>query len=206
MWRANAGCTALHWAANNGHTELVTRLLERIEGDGAAYGEAGPPLLWRTNDGSTALHEAAWKGHFELVQSLICHGADPLAEAKWSTTCIKVCRSSHPEIAAFLDRSVSARSTFIARLEIARESKHSSISAAETAATIAAEFSITAAKSTPAADASDTRVELNMATNVEEIQRRILQSDGEFAEECQLEVENRRFVTPPLLLPARISS
>ncbi len=56
------GRTALHWAAMNGHKDVVALLLDRMEGvDVAAKDEYG----------RTALHCAAREGHKDVVALLL---------------------------------------------------------------------------------------------------------------------------------------
>ena len=58
------GCTALAWAACNGHDEVVKMLLERRE----VYPDQSDLF------GLTPLAYAAWKGHEEVVKMLLEHG------------------------------------------------------------------------------------------------------------------------------------
>eukprot|EP01060_Flectonema_neradi_P031436 TRINITY_DN4769_c0_g1_i1.p1 TRINITY_DN4769_c0_g1~~TRINITY_DN4769_c0_g1_i1.p1 ORF type:complete len:494 (+),score=112.88 TRINITY_DN4769_c0_g1_i1:36-1484(+) len=60
------GFTALHWAAWNGHSDVVKLLCE-----------VGAGLDCADEDGQTALHHACWFGHSECVRTLLAHGADP---------------------------------------------------------------------------------------------------------------------------------
>ncbi len=57
----NRGMTALHWAAENGHAEVVQALL------------ATPGILVNTqaHDGNTALHEASYEDHLPVIQALL---------------------------------------------------------------------------------------------------------------------------------------
>jgi ankyrin repeat protein len=55
------GCTALWWAAKNGYTEIVKKLLRMSMID---VNKPGP-------DSRTPLHEAAFHGHIEIVSDLI---------------------------------------------------------------------------------------------------------------------------------------
>ncbi|CAG8466770.1 4170_t:CDS:2, partial [Scutellospora calospora] len=60
------GSTPLHWAALEGHKEIVKYLIEKNDS-----------LVNMINENSeTALHEAAWNGHREIVEFLLDHGAN----------------------------------------------------------------------------------------------------------------------------------
>jgi len=65
------GWTPLHFAAQNGHKEIVDALLAK-EADVNAKGK----------DGRTPLHLAARNGRTEVVKILIANGADPLLKNK----------------------------------------------------------------------------------------------------------------------------
>ena len=58
----NDGWTALHWAAMNGHKDVVALLLDRMDPDLIAA---------KDNDGWTALHCAAMNGHKDVVALLL---------------------------------------------------------------------------------------------------------------------------------------
>lgn len=61
------GMTALHWAAERGHVDVVRRLLE-----------AGAGISSATRIGAyTPLHLAARRGSAPIVRQLLAHGADP---------------------------------------------------------------------------------------------------------------------------------
>ena len=64
-WRGPDGLTALHQVAIEGHTPVVTGLLD-----------AGWSLEARSNDGFTPLNLAAPNGHLETVKCLLLRGAD----------------------------------------------------------------------------------------------------------------------------------
>jgi len=96
--KTSNGSTALHNAANCGHSAVVKQLLQAGAGVGqcaltganalfnaATAGhtecvevllEAGSIVDAVTTSGSTALHSAASNGHAEVVQRLIAAGAD----------------------------------------------------------------------------------------------------------------------------------
>ncbi|XP_028411758.1 osteoclast-stimulating factor 1-like [Dendronephthya gigantea] len=61
-----AGCTPLHWAAQGGHAECVSILLQqsRIQ------------INVQNKLGDTPLHSASWKGHPEIVKMLLDKGGD----------------------------------------------------------------------------------------------------------------------------------
>ncbi|KAJ4293653.1 ankyrin repeat-containing protein [Kalmusia sp. IMI 367209] len=66
--------TALHYAAANGHVDIM-RLLFSLETDMASASASG--LINALNDaGNTALHWAALNGHLECVKVLVKSGAD----------------------------------------------------------------------------------------------------------------------------------
>ena len=60
------GCTALHYAANNGHVEVLQVLLEQLGADKDA----------KDVNGATALHWAALYGRVEALRVLVQMGAD----------------------------------------------------------------------------------------------------------------------------------
>ena len=64
--RSNYGCTALMFASNKGHLDIVQMLLQS---------KAKPDL--RDKNGLTALFLAAMKGHYKIVQQLLECGANP---------------------------------------------------------------------------------------------------------------------------------
>jgi ankyrin repeat protein len=63
--RNKLGETPLHWAALEGHNDLVELLLAH-----------GADVNAKDNGNYTALHEAALAGHNDLVELLLAHGAD----------------------------------------------------------------------------------------------------------------------------------
>src|SRR3989338_4704536 len=62
------GCTALHWAALNGHAQIVRFLLDN-----------GNPIDVKEAQGQTALHFAASQNHCETIIALLDAGFDPYA-------------------------------------------------------------------------------------------------------------------------------
>lgn len=72
---ARDGSTALHYAAFNGDSVTVERLLKK-----------GACIDAKTRDGFTALHVAALVECEEVVQQLLVEGADSDAEAQWCET------------------------------------------------------------------------------------------------------------------------
>jgi ankyrin repeat protein len=71
-WRGETGITALHLAAEAGHTEVVRLLLERCANASSAK-----------RSGWTALHWAAQNGSLDIMRILLQHGADVLAVASY---------------------------------------------------------------------------------------------------------------------------
>lgn len=63
----DGGCTALHWAALNGHAHVVRFLLDN-----------GCPINVVEAQSQTALHFAASQNHCEIVHILLDHGFDPM--------------------------------------------------------------------------------------------------------------------------------
>ncbi|XP_022088066.1 ankyrin repeat domain-containing protein 39-like [Acanthaster planci] len=64
----SAGYTALHYASRNGHTEIISILLQH---------QADPNSATRSG-GVTPLHRAAYSGHFDIVKLLLDWRASPL--------------------------------------------------------------------------------------------------------------------------------
>ena len=63
--RSYAGRSALHWAARNGHGDVVEYLLSR-----------GVAARFKTLDGSTAFAWAAWRGQMDVMRLIVEHGCD----------------------------------------------------------------------------------------------------------------------------------
>jgi len=69
------GYAPLHWAADQGHVEIVNILLK-----------FGADVDIKTNDNETPLHFAAWMGRPKVVKILLENGADVNArERMWLT-------------------------------------------------------------------------------------------------------------------------
>jgi len=64
------GMTALHWAVDRGHEDLVKLLLTEFKAN----------INAQDGDGSTPLHYAAMCEHLPLISALLQHGADPTIE------------------------------------------------------------------------------------------------------------------------------
>ncbi|KAJ1484318.1 ankyrin repeat-containing domain protein, partial [Baffinella frigidus] len=73
------GCTALHHAAQGGHTALVEALLNE-----------GLPLHQRDSSGQTALLAATEKGRVDTVELLLLRGADPNMSDKMGVAALHV--------------------------------------------------------------------------------------------------------------------
>jgi ankyrin repeat protein len=84
--------TPLHWAASNGHLELVTLLIIH-----------GADVSGVRHDGWTPLHEATAKGHLEIVKLLLSYGAhvSVASNDRW-TPLHEAVRGSHLEIVKLL--------------------------------------------------------------------------------------------------------
>jgi len=67
------GTSALHQAANNGHTDIVAYLIDQ-----------GADVNIRTEGGDVPLHSAARNGHIKVMQLLIDNGTDL---KQWGTGC-----------------------------------------------------------------------------------------------------------------------
>ena len=78
--RDELGRTALHWAADRGHTAIVELLLAHAAGagDAAAVATTAPSAVVdaRDADGMTPLWNAVMCEHAEVVAALVRHGAD----------------------------------------------------------------------------------------------------------------------------------
>ena len=67
------GCTALHWAANEGYNDIIRIILDA----GAKAGIKTAALINRRDKkGFTALMHAAGQGHVHTLEMLVRHGAD----------------------------------------------------------------------------------------------------------------------------------
>jgi len=71
--RDSEGWTAIHWATEMGHRDLVLLLLDR-----------DPILLnTKTNEGLSPINIAAWRGDKKLVELLLAQGAEIDDKTKW---------------------------------------------------------------------------------------------------------------------------
>ena len=86
--RSFAGRTALHWAARNGHLEVVQYLLtlttSHCSGDSFVNGREtkvrpipiNKLIEAKTQDGTTAFGWACWQRHLQVMKCLYRHGCD----------------------------------------------------------------------------------------------------------------------------------
>ena len=74
-YKSWTGWTALHYAAYNGHNEVVKTLIQ-----------AKCDVNMKNESGSTALHHATSNGHYEVVIILLESGADPDIRMKGGQT------------------------------------------------------------------------------------------------------------------------
>lgn len=105
---AHLGFTALHFAAANGHVEMLQHLLSIERGGAEEWGvdcrARGKQLRW------TPLHAAAYGGHEEAVRVLLEAGADPSIEDAQGDTPLCIARQqSHHPIAAILCQAQAKR-------------------------------------------------------------------------------------------------
>lgn len=108
--RGNSGITALHWAARQGHEEVVAFLKSKGPQAATRDQDGMTPLMWasdrghvgvvrlllehmgpgeldeRNDEGSTALHLAAREGHGAVAALLLGRGADPNPKGRDGTT------------------------------------------------------------------------------------------------------------------------
>ena len=91
--RENDGGTALHIAAEYGHAECVTLLLDR-----------GARVDARNSNDATPLHLAAEYGHLEIARALVARGASKDARTRNAglTPAAMARHFGHEEIAALL--------------------------------------------------------------------------------------------------------
>jgi ankyrin repeat protein/predicted DNA-binding WGR domain protein len=86
------GYSAIHYAAENGHKEIVKLLID-----------AGIKIAMGGQDRKTALHIAAAKGDLETVKFLIEHGAKVTAKDKYKRTpLLLACKNGNLAVASFL--------------------------------------------------------------------------------------------------------
>ena len=78
------GMTPLHYAADEGHTEVVELLIAN-----------GADMNAKDEDESTPLHLAAYWGGKDIVELLIAAGADVNAKNNWIGTPLDI--ATHPE-------------------------------------------------------------------------------------------------------------
>eukprot|EP01012_Entosiphon_sulcatum_P005968 TRINITY_DN12782_c0_g2_i1.p1 TRINITY_DN12782_c0_g2~~TRINITY_DN12782_c0_g2_i1.p1 ORF type:complete len:661 (+),score=95.85 TRINITY_DN12782_c0_g2_i1:30-1985(+) len=116
------GRTALHYAALNGHVDIVATLLKLPTSTGA--------LRLMDKSGYTPLHSACFSGHDAIVEQLLSAGADPNALAKdGSTPLHAVARSGKSNVVTLLQQHRAAPSIAAAfgstALHIACSTAHS---------------------------------------------------------------------------------
>lgn len=91
----HAGWTPMHYAAFNGHTQIIAKLL-------AAGGDAN----LRAPNGWTALMLAARNGNLEAVRILVGAGADLTVADPEVGTALEIARKgNHADIATFLEKA-----------------------------------------------------------------------------------------------------
>ncbi|KAL5331401.1 hypothetical protein ACEPPN_000931 [Leptodophora sp. 'Broadleaf-Isolate-01'] len=90
------GRTPLHWAAMNGHIEVVKQLLEK----GANVAVANSSGGW------TPLHQATWNGHVEVVKQLLEKGANTtVTDSEGRTPLYWAAMNGHVEVVKLLQGS-----------------------------------------------------------------------------------------------------
>ncbi len=93
------GWTPLHYAASNGHVEVIKLLLENY-----AYIDAESP------NGTTPLMMASLYGSVEAVKLLVEEGADPLIKNQQNLTALQFAqRGNRPDAAALLAKAMRSK-------------------------------------------------------------------------------------------------
>ncbi len=93
------GWTPLHYAASNGHVEVIKLLL-----DNYAYIDAESP------NGTTPLMMASLYGSVEAVKLLVEEGADPLIKNQQNLTALQFAqRGNRPDAAALLAKAMRSK-------------------------------------------------------------------------------------------------
>ncbi len=88
------GMTALHWAAAQGHAEIVKLLLDY-----------GANINLRNREGNTPLHLAARNGNLSTVKLLLARGANATIVNRDGQTPLALARQYyHPSVVTFLER------------------------------------------------------------------------------------------------------
>ena len=82
----SSGCKALHWAAGNGHKDMVDYLLQPRQDKKKPFFHVDCPAVGKSQ-GRTALHYACRNGHFHIVRKLVEeYNANPNPKARHSVT------------------------------------------------------------------------------------------------------------------------
>ena len=95
-FQTDSGWTALMFASENGHSEIVHLLLNA---------EAKPDL--QTDSGETALYLAVMKGYPDIVQLLLEYGADPNTGTRHGVTAIYAA-AAHASISLAIEEDITA--------------------------------------------------------------------------------------------------